>query len=125
VCPDGFSEVGGLCQKTLAYTFHTETVTTPYTYHQDAVQTGTVEHFSADCSGGGVYYPNNNPPGCYRWDWVGYYVTVKDAPPAGYTDNGTAYAKDVQVKDALPAGYTDDGTQWVKTAAKEARVVAI
>jgi antitoxin (DNA-binding transcriptional repressor) of toxin-antitoxin stability system len=62
VCPDGFSEVGGLCQKTLAYTFHTETVTTPYTYHQDAVQTGTVEHYSADCSGGGVYYPNNNPP---------------------------------------------------------------
>ena len=50
-------------------------------------------------------------------------ASVKDYPPAGWYDNGSAYAQDYDVKDALPTGYLDDGTQWVKTAAKIAMVV--
>ena len=126
VCPDGYAANGELCQQSTPYTFHTETLTSPYTYHQEFIQTGTEAIFSADCSRGGVYYPSGDQgPGCYRWQALGYYVSAKDTPPTGYTDNGTAYVKDQQVKDALPAGYSDGGTQWVKTTAKVPLVVTV
>ena len=53
----------------------------------------------------------------------GYYVSVKDAPPTGFTDNGTSYVKETQVKDPLPAGYLDNGTQWITTANRIAHEV--
>ena len=125
-CPEGYVTMGELCQQTKAYTYHTQTLTSPYTYSQKFTQTGTDFYFSADCSTGGVYYANGDQgAGCYRWQPTGYYTTVKDAPPAGYTDDGTQYAKDVQVKDDLPEGWTDDGTQWVRTTVKEAIVVSL
>ncbi|HAN71000.1 MAG TPA: hypothetical protein DCQ36_05350, partial [Actinobacteria bacterium] len=59
--------------------------------------------------------------------WGGYdepvYSNVKDATPAGYTDNGSAWVRTIQVKDTAPTGYADDGTQWVKTAAKVERTI--
>jgi hypothetical protein len=126
LCPEGYVTSGELCQQTRAYTFHTEVLTSPYTYHEQFTQTGTDVFFSADCSTGGVYYANGDRgPGCYRWQPTGYYTTVKDAPPAGYTDDGTQYAKDTQVKDDLPEGFTDNGTEWVRTVAKEAKVVSL
>lgn len=48
---------------------------------------------------------------------------VRVATPTGYTDNGTAWAKDVQVKDTAPVGYADSGTAWVKTVGKTATMV--
>jgi hypothetical protein len=50
-------------------------------------------------------------------------VQVKNAPPSGWYDNGSAYAKDTRVKDAAPTGYIDDGTAYVKYAEKVAREV--
>ena len=44
---------------------------------------------------------------------------VKDAIPAGFTDNGTEWV----TKNDIPAGYTDNGTEWKQITAKEARVV--
>jgi hypothetical protein len=46
-------------------------------------------------------------------------VSVKDAAPNGFTDNGSTWTK----KDALPAGYADNGTNWVSSSAKVAREV--
>ena len=60
---------------------------------------------------------------CLCWDIQGYTQQVKDAPPAGWLDNGSTYIKDVPVKDTLPAGYADNGTAWVQTTAKVATVV--
>ena len=126
LCPEGYLTVGDICQQTRAYTFHSETLTSPYTYRQQFTQTGTDAIFSADCSTGGVYYANGDRgAGCYRWQPTGYYTTVKDAPPAGYTDDGTQYVKEVQVQDDLPEGWTDDGTQWVRTTAKQPMVVSL
>ena len=126
VCPDGFSDASGdLCGRTLAYTY----TTSAYTYHSEAnyvtVQTGTrtetVPGSSATgCSNGGTLYGDT----CYATYPV--YETqqqgtkqVKDAGPAGYTDNGSAW----QQRDAMPAGYSDNGSAWVQTAAKVAKVV--
>jgi hypothetical protein len=50
-------------------------------------------------------------------------VSVKDSPPVGWFDTGSAYGRTIDVRDPLPAGYLDDGTQWVSTAAKVAKVV--
>lgn len=123
VCPDGFSEAGDLCQQTKAYTFHDVTTTSPYTYHQVFVKTG--QHFvgvarqwDGACVGGTDYGDS-----CGYWEDEGYNTNVKDAPPAGYSDNGSAYSKTEQVKDDLPAGYSDNGSAWVKTAAKIAKEV--
>jgi hypothetical protein len=61
------------------------------------------------------------PPG---WDeTVQDYGNVKDATPSGYTDNGTAWVKEVQVKDTAPVGYADSGASWVKTVGKTATTV--
>jgi len=122
VCPDGYSEVGGQCQTSKAYTFHTETDTKAYTYTWSKV--GTHEESNGPCN----YLPDpNSPTGlhieCPAPRIVDDYANVKDATPAGYTDSGSAWVKDVQVKDAAPTGYADNGTEWVKTAAKVAKVV--
>lgn len=128
VCAAGFTEAAGLCQKTAAYTFHTETTTSPYTYHQEFVKTGS--HVEYSTSGNGTYYPQNawnpqdgSPAGFYSVVDDGYYASAKDAPPTGFTDSGSEYTKSTQVKDAAPAGYADNGTQWVLTAPMEAKVV--
>ena len=135
VCPSGYSESGDLCIQTKAYTFHTETQTQPYTYHSESrvetcagpdcpgsryIDFGT-DWSGTTCPNGGTMHGGQ----CLGWTDSTRTVTyqVKDAAPAGWTDNGTAYTQDVQVKDALPAGFTDDGSQWVKTVAKEAKVV--
>ncbi|MFA7324225.1 MAG: fibronectin type III domain-containing protein [Candidatus Nanopelagicales bacterium] len=129
VCPDGFADAGSLCQKTLAYTFHPVVTSTPYTYHQTFVQTGTHVDYSASPNGGTYYAENQwnandgSPAGYYAVVPDGYSITAKDAPPAGYTDNGTAFVKTDQVKDSTPAGYTDSGSAWVMTTAKTAQVV--
>jgi hypothetical protein len=120
VCPEGFTEVGNLCQKTAAYTYDT----TPYTYHVDFIQTGTHVEYSTSPNGG-TYYPAGQPQwnfgaaGYYKVVTDGYEVIVKDPKPAGYTDTGTEYTK----LDPAPAGYLDDGTQWVLTVAKISKVV--
>ena len=125
VCPDGYAANGDLCQQTRAYTFHTESV--PYTYHWGVVGSHVVHHPSTDpCN----YLPNPSsptgldiycPPGSD--ETVYDYGNIKDATPAGYTDNGTAW--DHQVKDTPPAGFSDDGTQYVKTVAKVAQTVTV
>lgn len=121
VCPDGFSEVAGQCQTTQAYTFHSETETLAYTYTW--TQTGTRRNTDNQTCG---YLPDANGNPVVEC-WGGYdepvYSNVKDATPAGYTDNGSAWTRTVQVKDAAPAGYADNGTEWVKTAAKVERTV--
>jgi len=129
VCPAGFADAGAQCQKTLVYTFHAVTSTVPYGYHQQFVQTGSHVDYSSSPNGG-TYYAKDawnandgSAAGYYAVIADGYYASVKDAPPAGYTDNGSAYTKTDQVKDVPPTGYTDDGTQWVMTAAKIAQQV--
>lgn len=121
VCPDGYSEVAGQCQTTMTYTFHTETESRAYTY--STIQTGTRRNTDNQTCG---YLPDANGNPVVEC-WGGYdepvYSTVKDGTPSGYTDNGSAWVKDIQVKDAAPAGYADNGTEWVKTAAKVERVV--
>jgi hypothetical protein len=121
VCPDGYREIAGQCQTTQAYTFHSETQTQAYTYTW--TQTGTRRNTDNQTCG---YLPDaqGNPVvEC----WGGYdepvYSNVKDATPAGYTDNGSAWVRTIQVKDTAPTGYADDGTQWVKTAAKVERTI--
>ena len=129
VCPAGFTDAGSLCNKTQTYTFHSVTTTSPYSYHQQFVQTGSHTDYSASPNGGTYYAqdqwnPNDgSPAGYYAVIPDGYYATVKDAPPAGYTDNGTAYSKTELVKDTAPAGYSDNGTSWITTAAKVAQEV--
>ncbi len=127
VCPAGYVDAGDACTDTKVYTFHSETQTLTYTFHNGVVGSHIVHHNSTDpCS----YLPNPSsptgldiycPPG---WDETVYdYGSVKDTAPAGYTDNGTAWVKDVQVKDPAPVGYADSGTAWVKTVGKTATTV--
>ncbi|MDO8733147.1 MAG: fibronectin type III domain-containing protein [Actinomycetota bacterium] len=128
VCPAGFADAGAQCQKTLPYTFHAVTSTYPYSYHQQFQQTGSHVDFSTSPNGGTYYAANawdanGSAAGYYAVIPDGYYASVKDAPPVGYGDNGSAYTKTDQVKDTPPAGYTDDGTEWVMTAAKIAQQV--
>jgi len=48
---------------------------------------------------------------------------VKDAAPSGWTDNGSAYEREVEKKDATPAGWSDNGSEWIRTAAKIEKVI--
>ena len=93
VCPDGYADTGTTCETTLAYTFHPETQTLAYTFH-------TVR------SGGWNACVEYNPDGSYK----GQYQC--------YTPETTS-----QVKDATPAGYTDNGSAWVATSDKIAQIV--
>ena len=135
VCPDGFTENGDLCTHTKAYTYSPVTETTPYTYSTDSRYEacsgpecpGSVfQDFGTDWSGttcprGGTLHGNQ----CLAWTggfkWVNY--QVKNAPPMGWHDDGSAFARVNQVKDAMPAGFADDGTNWIKSASKIARIV--
>lgn len=126
VCPVGFVDAGDACTDTRAYTFHTETVTLAYTFHNGVIGSHVVTHPPTHCD----YLPNpNSPTGLDIYCYGGYdetvldYGNVKDATPTGYTDNGTAWVKDVQVKDTAPVGYADSGTAWVKTVGKTATTV--
>lgn len=123
MCPDGFSENAGMCEQTASYTFHTETQTVSYTYTYGI--TGT-ETFTDTCSSGytdadGNFHWVEQPHACTKTRNV--YGDIKNPTPAGYSDNGSAWVKDIQVKDAAPAGYADNGTAWVTTTAKVARTV--
>ena len=105
VCPDGFVDSGPSCTKTIAYTFST----IAYTFHTETSPGGP-------CN----YLPNpNSPTGLDIYCPAPIVSTVRDAVPAGYTDNGTAWIK----RDATPTGYTDNGSAWVTTTAKVAREV--
>ncbi len=135
VCPDGYTETGDICTHVMAYTFHAETETTPYTYYTDSRYEscsggdcpGSVfQDFGTDWSGttcprGGTMHSGQ----CLGWTtghkWVNY--QVKNAPPLGWHDDGSAFARQIQVRDAMPAGYSDDGTNWIKAASKIARIV--
>lgn len=126
VCPTGFVDAGDACTDTKAYTFHSETVTLAYTFHNGVIGSHVVTHPPTHCD----YLPNpNSPTGLDIYCYGGYdetvqdYGNVKDATPSGYTDNGTAWVKDVQVKDTAPVGYADSGTAWVKTVGKTATTV--
>ncbi|MDD2857136.1 MAG: fibronectin type III domain-containing protein [Candidatus Nanopelagicales bacterium] len=129
VCPAGYADAGAVCQKSLPYTFHAVTLTSPYTYHQAFIQTGSHVDYSASPNGGTYYAadqwnPNDgSAAGYYAVIPDGYTTSVKDAAPSGWTDSGTAWVRTDQVKDAAPAGYTDSGTAWVATAAKVTQAV--
>jgi hypothetical protein len=131
ICPDGFTEAGSLCEKTLAYTFHAVITTRPFTYHQQFIQTGSHVDFSSSPNSGTFYSQDQwnptdgSPAGFYAVIPDGYSITVKDAPPTGFTDGGTSYTKTDNVKDVAPIGYADNGAAWVITAAKFAKVVPI
>jgi hypothetical protein len=127
VCPEGSTEVGNLCEKTTPYTFTTRA----YSYH-DETYTVSVEKpgpaYAADiaqstgtpCPWGGTINAAGDlclmPPVTETQTRT---RQVKDAIPAGFTDNGTEWVK----KNDMPAGYTDNGTEWKQITAKEARVV--
>lgn len=126
VCPTGFVDAGDACTDTKSYTFHTEIVTLAFTFH--TVTTGPaplLDSYETAVSACPASYNLED------YGWVKYcrrYGTaptaqVKDATPTGYTDNGTAWVKDVQVKDTPPVGYADSGTAWVKTVGKTATTV--
>jgi hypothetical protein len=111
----------------MAYTYHEEVETSPYTYHSEqqvdtitvpATHNGTIWTWSC---------PSGYSDGGGQWG-VGVckgavLVKVKDAPPQGWYDTGSAYGHDIDVQDPMPTGYLDDGTQWVTTTAKVAKVV--
>lgn len=123
VCPDGFTDNAGVCEQTMAYTYHSVIETRAYTYTWTKVGSHT-EPSNGPCN----YLPNpNSPTGldiyCPPPNVVDDYANVKDATPAGFTDNGSAWTKTTQVRDSMPAGYTDNGTAWVKTVSKVAQVV--
>ncbi len=124
VCPSGFSDVGTLCEKTLAYTFHNETETRSYSYHTEMESYGPWKDFGTDWSGttcpnGGTLHPGL---GCMGYDQRP--ISVKDATPADFSDNGGTWSKTTTVKDSTPAGFSDNSSAWVQTAAKQAQVVS-
>jgi len=125
VCPDGYSDLSGICTTNLAYTYQEQRQTSPYTYHSQFVETSrSWRDFGTDWSGTVCPYGGTLHDGhCVGWDVQGYTTQVKDSPPAGWYDDGSTFVKITRVKDPVPTGYTDDGTQWTKTAAKVAHVV--
>lgn len=120
-CPAGFIDSGTDCTTFKAYTFNTETETQAYTY--STIQTGTRRNTDNQTCGYTPDAQGNPAVEC----WGGYdepiYSTVKNGTPAGFTDNGSAWVRDMQVKDATPTGYSDNGTAWVKTTAKVSRQI--
>ena len=127
LCPDGSTDVDGVCTKFLPYTYHDETQTAPYTFHSQFVETSrSWRDFGTDWSGttcpnGGTLHDGH----CVGWDIQGYTQQVKDSPPAGWMDDGSTYVKVTRIKDAAPTGWLDDGTQWVMAVAKVWRTVSV
>ena len=150
VCPAGYQDAGANCVKTAPYTYTTRAYTysdrvetSPYTYRTEVTGPAPIiDSFQTqDVCPGGYNLEDYGAQGkfCRLYGPVPT-IQVKNAAPAGWTDNGTSYQRTVQVKDATPAGFTDDGTQWIKkdpapsgwtddgtqyvhTVAKEARTV--
>ena len=127
ICPDTFTDVAGVCQKTAAYTYtnmdytyHTETYTVSVQKPGAAYAADTAQSTGTPCPWGGSLNAEGDlclmPP---TTETETRTRQVQDATPAGYTDTGSHWTK----KDAIPAGYTDDGTQWVQTTAKIAKEV--
>ncbi len=92
-----------------AYTY---TNTAPPSYGADVLQW-------LDTDGDGVFdtqnYPSGSPcpwGGSHNGSGLCVYPAnwVKDATPAGYSDDGSTWYR--MVKDATPAGYVDNGTEW-------------
>ena len=126
VCPEGFTGVGGTCTQSREYTFTETTETSPYTDSQTFHQTGwpNGSFTPSPCSYG--TYHSNGPQGerCYVVAGpTGHYTTGKDAPPAGWTDDGEQYTKTVSTKDSTQDGFTDNDTEWVRTTDKVDQVV--
>jgi hypothetical protein len=127
VCPDGYTEANGGCITSLPYTFHKETRTVAYTYHEEQVVDTKAVSATFDGTAWTWTCPTGYNAGGGQWG-IGVCkglvtATVKDAPPIGWYDTGTAFAQDYDVKDPMPAGFLDDGNQWIKTAAKIAKEV--
>jgi hypothetical protein len=124
VCPGGYTETGGgVCEKSLAYTY----TTVAYTYHSEPIygygHVGWAYSWGY-CTGSGKSGNwSNGDPYCqtpvYGNDAIVGYQNVKDATPTGFTDTGSVWT----AKDQVPAGYADNGTEWITTAAKVAQVV--
>lgn len=115
VCPDGSSENGAACTKTMGYTYSTRDYT--YTYGK----TGTQLVWSR-CSSGytddqGQFHWVEQPHDCQVTQDV--FGDIKDPTPAGWSDTGSNWSK----KDDAPAGWSDDGSQYVQSADKVAREV--
>lgn len=126
ICPSGFTETGGDCTKTLSYTYHTEVTNQAYTYHTET--TGPMPILDSYETQNVCPYGYNLEDYGVNGKWCRLYgpaptSQVKDAAPAGFTDNGSNYTRSDQVKDNPPSGYSDNGTEYVATAGKEAKVV--
>ena len=125
-CPSGFDDISGVCTQTQAYTFTPTKETSPYTYRTEV--TGPAPILD-------TFETPNVCPSNYNFEdygaqgkWCKLYgpaptQQVKNAAPAGWSDNGSAYERTVQLKDSTPAGWNDNGTQWIRTADKVARQV--
>ena len=122
VCPDGWDDVNGVCTQTQAYTYSTKTETSPYTYHDQFVETNKIWHDDPFNPHNGCAYTVHGDR-CMGWEIQGYNTKVKNPAPSGWTDNGSAYERQVEVKDATPAGWSDNGSQWIRTTAKVEKVV--
>lgn len=115
VCPDGYSDNGSACQKTMGYTYSTRDYT--YTYGKTGTETYTDTCASGYTDDQGQFHWVEQPHPCTRTRDV--YGNIKDATPVGWSDTGSNWSK----KDDAPAGWSDDGSQWVQTADKIAQVV--
>jgi hypothetical protein len=126
VCPSGFTETGSDCTKTLPYSYHTEVTNQAYTYHTET--TGPMPIIDSYETQNVCPYGYNLEDYGVNGKWCRLYgpeptKQVKDAAPAGFTDNGSNYTRSEQVKDNPSSGYSDNGTEYVATASKEAKVV--
>ena len=110
VCPDGFSDDGGVCKKTMGYTYQTQDYT--YTYKKTGTETYTDTCASAYTDENGQFHWIEQPHPCTKTRDV--FGNVKDATPAGWEDTGSNWRK----KDDAPSGWMDDGSQWVQTTGK-------
>ena len=135
VCPDGYADAGSACTQSMAYTYSSQQETQPYTYRSE---TRTESCAGPDCPGSqyvnfGTDWTGGSCPNggtlhggqCLGWTGSSRQVTyqVKNAPPAGWSDDGSQYVRTVQVKDPAPAGWSDNGSEWIRTAAKVEQVV--
>lgn len=115
VCPDGYSDNGASCQKTMGYTYSTRDYT--YTYGKTGTELVWDRCSSAYTDENGQFHWIEQPHDCQVSRDV--YGNIKDATPAGWSDTGSNWSK----KDDAPSGWSDDGSQWVQTADKIAQVV--
>jgi hypothetical protein len=106
VCPEGYTDIGELCEQKMAYTY------------TDVQRTGT-RTIDASTAYAANVGPNAQGPAC---PWGGSLNPSGDLCVIPGTATET-YTYTETVKDPIPSGYTDNGTEWVRTAAKIAKVV--